>query len=72
MSNGHFCLSNAEWTFECPMDISVRPKDERTYEWPMDISVRPMDICVGPMDEWTFIYVQWTCDVYNAKQAAMT
>ena len=56
-----------EWTFECPMDISVRP---------MDISVRPMDewifecpmdISVRPMDEWTFIYVQWTCNVYNAR-----
>ena len=54
-----------EWTFECPMDISVRPLDEWTFECPMDISVRPMD-------ESTFIYVQWTCNVYDAKEAVMT
>ena len=53
------------------MDISVRPKDERTYECPMDISVRPMDISVCLMDEWTFIYVQWTRNVYNANEAVM-
>ena len=59
-----------EWTFGCPMDISVCPMDEWIFECPMDISVRPMDewtfecpmdISVRPMDEWTFIYVQWTC-----------
>ena len=45
-----------EWTFECPMDISVCPMDisvcpmdKWTFECPMDISVRPMD-------EWTFTY----------------
>ena len=54
-----------EWTFECPMDISVCPMDKWTFECPMDISVRPMD-------EWTFTYVQWTCCVYNAKEAVMT
>ena len=53
-----------EWTFECPMDISVRPMDERTCECPMDISV-----C--PIYEWTFIYVQWTRNVYNAQEAVM-
>ena len=51
-----------EWTFGCPLDISVRPLDEWTFECPTDISVRPMDewtfeclmyISVGPMDEWT-------------------
>ena len=36
-----------EWTFECPIDISVCPMDEWTFECPMNISV-----C--PMDEWTF------------------
>ena len=50
-----------EWIFECPTDISVRPMDEWTFECPMDISVRPMD-------ERTFIYVQWTCNVYNARK----
>ena len=54
-----------EWTFECPMDISVRPLDEWTFECPLDISVRPMD-------ESTFIYVQWTCNVYDAREAVMT
>ena len=51
MSNGHFCWFGPmdEWTFECPMDISVRP-----------------------MDESTFIYVEWTCNVYDAKEAVMT
>ena len=58
-----------ELTFECPMDISVRPMDERTFECPMVISVCPMDerTFECPMDEWTFIYVQWTCNVYNAN-----
>ena len=68
-----------EWTFGCPMDISVRPMDEWTFECPMDILLSmdkwtfecPMDISVRPMDEWTFIYVQWTCNVYNAKEAVM-
>ena len=60
-----------EWTFECTMDISVRPLDERTCECPIDISVRPMDISVCPMDEWTFINVQWTRNVYNANEAVM-
>ena len=67
MSNGHFCWFGPmdERTFECPMDISVRPLDEWTFECPLDISVRPMD-------ESTFIYVQWTCNVYDAKEAVMT
>ena len=67
MSNGHFCWFGPmdEWTFECPMDISVRPLDEWTFECPLDISVRPMD-------ESTFINVQWTCNVYDAKEAVMT
>ena len=38
----------------------------------MDIYICPMDISVRPMDEWTFIYVQWTCKVYNATEAVMT
>ena len=54
-----------EWTFECPMDISVYPMDEWTFECPLDISVRLMH-------EWRFIYVQWTCNVYDAKEAVMT
>ena len=58
-----------EWTFECPMEISVRPMDEWTYECPVDISVCPMDECtfecpmdisVRQMDEWTFLFAQWT------------
>ena len=67
MSNGHFCWFGPmdKWTFECPMDISVRPLDEWTFECPLDISVRQMD-------ESTFIYVQWTCNVYDAKEAVMT
>ena len=66
-----------KWTFECRMDISVRPiRFEWTYECPMDISVRPMDertfecpmeISVGPMGEWTFGYVQWTLLIFNTK-----
>ena len=67
MPNGHFCWFGPmdEWTFECPKDISVRPLDEWTFECPLDISVRPMD-------ESTFIYVQWTCNVYDAKEVGMT
>ena len=70
-----------EWTFGCPMDISVRPMDEWTFECPMDICLSngrmdiyicPMDISVRPMNEYTFRYVQWTCNVYNAKEAVMT
>ena len=64
-----------EWTFECPMDISVRPMNERIFECPMDISARPMDISdewTFLFAQWTFIYVQWTCNVYNAKEAVMT
>ena len=47
-----------EWTFECPMDNSVRPMDEWTFE-------RPMDISVCTMDDWTFLFAQWTCNFYN-------
>ena len=73
MSNGHFFVRPMdEWTFGCPMDISVRPMDERTFECPMDISVRPMDEWTFLFAQWTFIYVQWTCNVYNAKEAVMT
>ena len=61
-----------EWTFGCPMDISVRPMDERTFECPMDISVRPMDEWTFLFAQWTFIYDQWTCNIYNAKEAVMT
>ena len=49
-----------EWTFECPMDISVRPMDEWTFECPMDISVRPMDEWTFLFAQWTFLLVQWT------------
>ena len=63
--------------------------DECTFECPMDISVRPMDEWTFLFAQWTFIYVQWTnghfclpnghlfnvqwtCNVYNAKEAVMT
>ena len=67
MSNEHFCsvCPLDEWTFECLKEISVDPMDEWAFERPMDISVRPLD-------EGTFIYVQWTCNVYDAKEAVMT
>ena len=67
MSNGHFCsvCPLDEWTFECQKEISVDPMDEWAFECPMDISVRPMD-------EGTFIYVQWTCNVYDAMEAVRT
>ena len=57
MKNFHTCpipLQDVQWTFECPLDISVRPLDEWTFECPLDISVCPLDISVCPMDEWTF------------------
>ena len=48
MSIGHFAevldinpcpipLQDVQWTFECPLDISVRPLDEWTSECPLDI-----------------------------------
>ena len=61
-----------EWTFGCPMDISVRRMDERTFECPMDISVRQMDEWTFLFAQRTFIYVKWTCNVYNANKAVMT
>ena len=62
----HTCpipLQDVQWTFECPLDISVRPLDEWTSECPLDISVCPMDewtfecrmdISVRPLVEWTY------------------
>ena len=62
----HTCpipLQDVQWTFECPLDISVRPLDEWTFECPLDISVCPMDewtfecrmdISVRPLVEWTY------------------
>ena len=62
----HTCpipLQDVQWTFECPLDISVRPLDEWTSECPLDISVCPMDewtfecrmdISVRPLFEWTY------------------
>ena len=62
----HTCsipLQDVQWTFECPLDISVRPLDEWTFECPLDISVCPMDewtfecrmdISVRPLIEWTY------------------
>ena len=62
----HACpipLQDVQWTFECPLDISVRPLDEWTSECPLDISVCPMDewtfecrmdISVRPLVEWTY------------------
>ena len=62
----HTCpipLQDVQWTFECPLDISVRPLDEWTSEFPLDISVCPMDewtfecrmdISVRPLVEWTY------------------
>ena len=73
MSSGHFSSSNERMDiYLCPMDISVCPMDEWTFECPMDISVRPMDEWTFLFAHWIFVYVQWTCNVYNAKQAAMT
>ena len=54
-----------EWTFECQMDISVRLLDQWTFECQIDIFVR-----IRLIDEWTFLYIQWTCNNYNAKGAA--
>ena len=62
----HTCpmpLQDVQWTFECPLDISVRPLDEWTFECPLDISVCPMnewtfecrmDFSVRPLVEWTY------------------
>ena len=62
----HACpipLQDVQWTFQCPLDISVRPLNEWTFECPLDISVCPMDewtfecrmdISVRPLVEWTY------------------
>ena len=62
----HTCpipLQDVQWTFECPLDISVRPLDEWTFKCPLDISVCPMDewtfecrmdFSVRPLVEWTY------------------
>ena len=63
VSSIHTCpipLQDVQWTFECPLDISVCPMDEWTFECRMDISVRPMV-------EWTFVYVQRTLLIFNTK-----
>ena len=61
-----------EWTFGCPMDISVRPIDEWTY-----IYVQWTFLFVhwtnGHMNvQWTFLFVEWTFYFYSAKIAVMT
>ena len=66
LSLSHTCpipLQDVQWTFECPLDISVRPLDEWTFECPLDNSVCSMDewtfecrmdISVRPLVEWTY------------------